>query len=329
MGLEPVILASFRPTSMPMIGLKQPQPFVEERVLVVLDERRAGAESLLLAPRRAERDGADAVVDQFLHQFAAGHARVGDGEVEAVGDGLVEVMVVNDLETVVGEDFLQPRGPPAVFLDGGNEVELAVGCGLEHRCQRVLRRVARAGGEGVEDAVDIDRAEGPAAVAFRQAGVGAVVKFVGDGGDADALSGVAKCLGAGDLQDVIIGIATDAGLVRRFERTTQIFAEVHREVGEVLDDDDVVFLSHFRQNLQLIFCQAEPRGVIRVGIDDRRDAPALEVAFQLVAELFAPEIIDIERIVAVAHDGDLLFLHGEARVDEENRVLARRTLPGR
>lgn len=168
------------------------QAFFQEGVLVVFDKRGASPEAFLMATGRAQGDRADAVVDQFFHQLAAGHAWITDREIEAVGDGLVQVVIVDDIETIIGEDLLQLRGAPAIFLNLGNEIERPVGRGLEHRRQGVLRGVARTRGKGVEDAVNIDRPESASAVALGQAGISAMVELVGDGRDADALSGVAE-----------------------------------------------------------------------------------------------------------------------------------------
>ena len=85
-----------------------------------------------MAARRDETDGRDAVVHQFLGQLAAAHALVADGKVEAVGHGLVKVAVVDDVEAVLTENFLQLVGTVAVDLHLVAEVVLTVAGSAEH-----------------------------------------------------------------------------------------------------------------------------------------------------------------------------------------------------
>ena len=91
--------------------------------MVILDEGGTSSQALLMTSGRAERDRADAVIDQFLHQFAAGHARITDREVKTIGDWLVEIMIIYDLETVIREDLFQSCRSPSVFLDLRDKVE--------------------------------------------------------------------------------------------------------------------------------------------------------------------------------------------------------------
>ena len=69
-----------------------------------------------------------------------------------------------------------------------------------------------------------------------------MIQLVGDRCYTDALSRVTESFRTGDLHDVIIRVTGDGCLIRRLERTAQVFAEIHGEVSEVLDDDYIVFV---------------------------------------------------------------------------------------
>ena len=78
---------------------------------MVLNERGADTQALLLRAAGDETDGRDTVVHQLVSQLAASHATIANGEVETVGHGLVAILVVDDVEAVTAEDFLQLVGP--------------------------------------------------------------------------------------------------------------------------------------------------------------------------------------------------------------------------
>ena len=81
--------------------------FLKVGELVAVDEGYTGAETFSAgAVAGGQRDGADAVVQQFVQQFFATESRVSEGEVETIGQFFGSVVVVNNLETVVGENFL-------------------------------------------------------------------------------------------------------------------------------------------------------------------------------------------------------------------------------
>ena len=67
----------------------------------------AGAEALAGGAGVAEGDGGDAVVEDLSGEVATAEAGVAEGEVESVGDGLVEVRVVDEVEAVAEEELLQ------------------------------------------------------------------------------------------------------------------------------------------------------------------------------------------------------------------------------
>ena len=97
--------------------------------------------------------------------------------------------------------------------------------------------------------MDIDRTESSTAISLSQAGISPMIKLVGDRRHANTLSGITEGFRSGDLDHVVIRISGDCRLIRRFEWMTQILAEVHSEIGEVFDNDDIVFVGHFADDL--------------------------------------------------------------------------------
>ena len=83
-----------------MVGLEEGHALVEDVVLVVLDEGRADTESLHLAASGVECDGADTIIEEFAGEFFSRESRIGDGEVESVGNRFILVFVIDDGETV-------------------------------------------------------------------------------------------------------------------------------------------------------------------------------------------------------------------------------------
>ena len=294
---------------------------VEEGVLVVLDEGGADAEAFLFGAAGDEADGGDTVVHQFVGELAGGHAGIADGEVEAVGDGLVEVFVVDYIEAVTAEDLLEFLGSFAVDADLLAEIVFSLVGGLEHGGHRILGAVAGAGTQGVEHTRGEHGTEGQTLITFGEVVEVAMEELVADAGDTDTLTGIAEGLGAGDEKHIVVGIAGDGGLIRGLERCGEVLAEVHGEVSKVFHDDGIVLGGELTDGLQFLLTQTDPRGVVGVRVDDGADVTLLEVAIEFGAELVAAVVVDIEGLVLHAHDLELHLLHGEARVDEEHGVL--------
>ena len=70
----------------------------------------------------------------------------------------------------------------------------------------------------------------------------------------------------------VVGVASYRGLVWRLEGLRAILAEVHVEVCQVLDNDNIVLSSHAADNLQLLLVEAHPRWVVGVRVDQTADA---------------------------------------------------------
>ena len=97
-------------------------------------------------------------------------------------------------------------------------------------------------------------------------------------------------------------------------------AEVHPEVGEVLEHEHVILVGELADDLEFFLGEADPGGVVGVGVDDGVDVTLLEVAFEFGTEFLAAVLIHVEGLVLEAEHAVLLFLDGEAGVDEQGGV---------
>ena len=125
------------------------------------------------------------------------------GEIETVGNGITQIIVVYQVETVAQEDFFQAAGTFTVYFHFIKKVVLIFISCFKHGGKSILSRVAGAGGECIEYAVDEYCAEGAAAVALCQPGIGPVIQFVRNAADTDTLTGIAESFGTGNEQHVI------------------------------------------------------------------------------------------------------------------------------
>ena len=94
--------------------------------------------------------------------------------------------------------------------------------------------------------------------------------------------------------DVIVGVSGYGRRVGRFEGLSHILAEIHAEVGEIFENDDIVFCCQFADNFQFAFFQTYPCRIIGIGIDNGSDMAFFEKRFQLVPQVVSPEMIDVE-----------------------------------
>ena len=70
-------------------------------------------------------------------------------------------------------------------------------------------------------------------------------------------------------------------------------------------------------------------GLFGVGIDHRSNIAFGKMRFQGLTQSLATIFVYVERLIFIAHNGYLLFLHGESGVDKQDGVFSRRTLSGR
>ena len=125
-----------------MVFGKYRHALIKLRILVVFYKRCAYTQSFLLRTCRYETYSADTVVHQFVSQLTAGHTLVAYREVESVGNRLVEVLIVNHVESMTQEYFLQFMSTLAVNLYVVAEIVVSVACSLQQFCQTVLCAVA-------------------------------------------------------------------------------------------------------------------------------------------------------------------------------------------
>ena len=83
----------------------------------------------------------------------------------------------------------------------------------------------------------------------------------------------------------VVGVLADARLVGRNARCGDVLAEVHAEIGEVLEDEYVVLVGHVADDLQLLLGETDPGRIVGVGVHDGVDVALLEVALQFGAKL--------------------------------------------
>jgi hypothetical protein len=83
-----------------VVGVEEGQAFFQLREMLGQDERDAGPDAGLVAPRRLQGDGGDSVIEELGDEPAPREPRIGDGEIEAVGERLVAVLVVDEREPV-------------------------------------------------------------------------------------------------------------------------------------------------------------------------------------------------------------------------------------
>ena len=110
--------------------------------LVAENQGHTGTDTLLVRARDVESNGADAVADKLVEQVDSVETGIAEGEIETVADVLAHILVVDDIEAVVGEEFLHDAGLLAVLLDVLDEVEGAVVGALEHGGHGILDTVS-------------------------------------------------------------------------------------------------------------------------------------------------------------------------------------------
>ena len=87
---------------------------VEQVVLVVVDKGSADTQAFLTASCGNEADGTHTIVHQFVSQLSTRHSRIANGEIEAISDGVAQVVVIDDVEAVTLEDLFQSPCPLAI-----------------------------------------------------------------------------------------------------------------------------------------------------------------------------------------------------------------------
>ena len=74
---------------------------------MVFNEGCAYTQAFLMRTGSNQADSRNSVIHQFFGEFATSHILITNGEVEAIGYGLVEVFVIDYMETMTAEYLLQ------------------------------------------------------------------------------------------------------------------------------------------------------------------------------------------------------------------------------
>ena len=85
-----------------------------------------------------------------------------------------------------------------------------------------------------------------------------MVERIGDTGHADALAGIGEGLRSRNPQDIVVRIACHGSLERRLSGMGEVATEVHGEVGQVLEHEDIVLRGNVPDALQLFLGEADP-----------------------------------------------------------------------
>ena len=295
--------------------------FGEQRLLFPAEEGGADSHALLCGAHRVEREHGDARDHQLARQLQVVHAGILHGEVEAVGQRCAHIVVIDQIEAVGQEHVLHELGSASVLLHVVEEAVLSAHGSLHQRGHSVLHGVRRAAGEGVHQSAHKEVAEGPHSEFLLQGRKRAVVELVGDARHTASLAGIGEGLRGRNPQHVVVRVAGHGGLEGRLERMREVAAEVHGEVSQVLQHDDVVLRGQLSDAPELFLREADPRGVIRVGIDDGRDVALGDDLLQLGDEVLSAIAVDVERFVLDAEHVTLRRLHGESGLYEQHGVL--------
>ncbi len=301
-----------------MVGVEFLEADFEVGELVALNKSNAGADALFVAAGDVESDGADAVADELVEEVDAFEAGIAEGEVETVADIFAHIFIVDDEEAVVGEEFLHYACLFAIFFDVFNKVEGAVVGAFEHGSHSVLNAVGGTRAEAVEGAEDERATQLGLAVVASQIGALHVEESGAANHHGYTFAGIAEALGAGNHEDIAVGVFSHSGLEGGFAGNAVVLAEVHEEVGVVFEDNDTVFVGHLADDAEFVVGEAEPCGVVGRAVDEACHIAVAEFLFEFVAQFVTAVFIDVEGLHGDAENAALLFLYGEARVDEED-----------
>ena len=114
----------------------------------------------------------------------------------------------------------------------------------------------------------------------------------------------------------VLGVTAYSRLIRCLIRHAAFLAEVHIEVCQVFDDNDIVFRSQSADDLQFLLRQAHPTRVVGVGEEHGSYTAGLEVTLQFGFQFIAAEVCYVKRIHAHADNLALLLLYRETGVHE-------------
>lgn len=135
-----------------MVGMELLQASLEVGELVAQHQSHTCTDALLMAAGDIQGDSADAITNQLVEQVYALKTRIAEGKIETVGNIFIHILVINDIETVIGKVFLHDAGFLAILLNILDEVEGAIVSALKHGSHGILDRVGGTGAEAIEGA---------------------------------------------------------------------------------------------------------------------------------------------------------------------------------
>ena len=280
--------------------------------------------TLLVASGGRERNAAHPIVKQFLQQVSPTHLAITDGEEEPVAHHLCGIVIIDDVETVVRENLLHLFGTTGILAGIFHEIDFPFGGETEHLGIRILGGCRTSRSNHIEDRRDECLTEHACIlVSLGQCREMTFEELVADASQRHSLAGIAEYLRGREHQDIVVGIMRHGRRIRRLERMSHIATEIHTEVSQVLHHDDIVLGGQFANNRQLFFFQANPRRVVRIGIDDSSYIALCQERFELFTKGGSPMLINVEFLPLGTDNAELGLLDRETRVDEEHLVLAR------
>ena len=104
---------------------------------------------MLLAAGSGERDAAHTVVEEFGEELASRHVAIAYGEEETVAYRLSGVVVVYDVEAIVGEDTFHLFGTVGILAGVFYKVNLTFGREAQHLGIGILCRGCAARGDHI------------------------------------------------------------------------------------------------------------------------------------------------------------------------------------
>ena len=165
-----------------VVGRKYLHTLFQLVVLVVFYKRGTHAQTFLMGTCGDEADGRNTIVHQLFSQLTTGHSLIANGEIETVGNGLIQVLVVYDVEVVAKEDFLQLMGAVAINLHLVAEIIGSVTGSFQHSRHSILGRVAGTRREGIEHSGGEYQSEGQSFVTGTEVSEMTMVKTAANAG---------------------------------------------------------------------------------------------------------------------------------------------------
>ena len=113
-----------------MILMEERDSLSEQRFLCWLEERSADADALLVATHSVERIDSHTIIHQFASEFKVGHTRILHREIEAIGQRLSLIIVIDEIEAIVKEALFEDAGASTILTDLSDKVIATITSGF-------------------------------------------------------------------------------------------------------------------------------------------------------------------------------------------------------